>query len=278
MCDDNQLNKAQKGVEIIGQIMRAAGDNEDVKASSKELGKTAITLTKAINNALLPLAAVNFAFEKARIYFNESFEIDIKEKTKDISQDDLIEPKASIAGPALQALAFSFEDKDLKEMYLNLLASSMDNNNAVNAHPAFIEIIRQLSTDEAELLKDIFSTKLPSLPITQLRDMESSRSYTVVQEYVLNITDENTGEPICNPDISNMVENLIRLGLLKAEFGVQVGIPNSYEWADKRPEIEIIKNNNKHKTVTVQSIKGILSITGLGWKFARAVGLYELYT
>jgi len=277
MCNDDSFDKAKKGVEIIGQIIKAAGNNQNIKDASNELGKTAVTLTKTINNALLPLAAVNFAFEKARIYFNESFKNDITEKTKNIDQEHLIEPKASIAGPALQALAFSFEDKDLKEMYLNLLASSMDSSTSDNAHPAFVEIIRQLSTEEAELLKDIFSTKLPSLPIVQLRDIVSSRSYTVVQAYVLNITDESTGEPICNPNISNMIENLIRLGLLKAEFGVEVGIPNSYEWADSRPEIEIIKQNNS-KVVNIHNIKGILSITGLGWRFAESVGLYAYYT
>lgn len=274
MTDEGDMDKIKQGVEIVGQIMRAAGNNENVKAAGNELGKTAVTLTKAINNTLLPLAAVNFAFEKAHEYFSGQFEKDITEKTQNTPKKFLITPKLSIAGPALQGLTFALEDKDLKEMYLNLLASSMDSRVSENAHPAFVEIIRQLSTDEAELLKDIFSTGLPYLPITQLRDVESSVAYTTVQTYVLNITDDTTGKPICCPEVVSMVDNLIRLGLLKAEFNVLVDIPNAYDWIDNRPEIELVKQKNKHKEMNIQSTKGMLSITSLGWNFAKAVGIH----
>jgi len=31
MSDDDDMDKARKGIEIIGQILKAAGDNENVK-------------------------------------------------------------------------------------------------------------------------------------------------------------------------------------------------------------------------------------------------------
>jgi len=278
MSSDDEMQKVKDGVEIIGQIIKSAGDNEEVKVAGKELGKTAVTITTAVNNILLPLAAINFSFEKARKYFNEKFPEDLSETTNKIDEKDIIEPKASIAGPAIQALAFTFEDADLKEMYLNLLATSMDRNNSESAHPAFIEIIRQLNTAEAELLKDIFSAKSPNLPVVQLRDAESHNKYVIVQNYVLNVRDDETGEPYCDPNVSKMIENLIRLGLIKVEFGIQVDWPNAYDWAQSRPEIELIAQNNPHKKVNIQIIKGVLSITGLGWDFSQAVGLYDYYT
>jgi len=59
------------------------------------------------------------------------------EKAAGIPPEHVVEPKASIAGPALQALAFSHEEPDLREMYLNLLRASMDARTAKVAHPAF---------------------------------------------------------------------------------------------------------------------------------------------
>ena len=67
------------------------------------------------------IGAVNFAFDRARQYFSERFAQDLGEKASAIPVDQIVEPKASIAGPALQGLAFSYDEPDLKEMYLNLL-------------------------------------------------------------------------------------------------------------------------------------------------------------
>jgi hypothetical protein len=40
-------------------------------------------------------------------------------------------------------------------MYVNLLATAMDRQTAEKAHPAFVEIIRQLTPDEARLMSHL---------------------------------------------------------------------------------------------------------------------------
>ena len=45
--------------------------------------------------------------------------------------------------------------EELRNMYANLLAASMLKDEKENAHPSFVEIIKQLSPDEAKLLKKI---------------------------------------------------------------------------------------------------------------------------
>lgn len=74
---DDSIKTATSGVALVGEIIKAAGDNPNVKESGQNLGQTALTITKAINNVLLPIAAVNFAFDKARVYFSEKFQQDI---------------------------------------------------------------------------------------------------------------------------------------------------------------------------------------------------------
>ena len=102
MTTDDSIKTPTSGVALVGEIIKAAGDNPNVKAAGQNLGQTALTITKTINNALLPLAAVNFAFDKARVYFAEKFQHDISQKATTIPQEQLVEPNASIAGPALQ--------------------------------------------------------------------------------------------------------------------------------------------------------------------------------
>ena len=153
MNPDDSIKTARDGVALVGEILKAAGDNPNVKEAGQNLGQTALTVTKLINNALLPIAAVNFAFDKAKVYFAEKFPQDIAAKTAAIPPEQVVEPKASIAGPALQGLAFTHEEPNLKEMYLSLLATAMDGRVAADAHPAFVEVIRQLSSEEAQLMR-----------------------------------------------------------------------------------------------------------------------------
>lgn len=273
MTNNDNLNDINQGIEIISKVMKAAGDNEKVKSSGKELGNAVLTVSKTINNALLPLAAVNFAFDKARIYFQEKFENDFTDKTKNIPEDCFIEPKASIAGPALQGLAFSHEEDELKDMYLNLLASAVDKRHEKQNHPSYVEIIRQLNCDEARILSGILASDIPQIPIIQLRDVKSARKYSVLQTYVLNIIDDETGEPSNMIEIVSMVENFIRLGLLTSEFGLEPDYPNMYDWVDNRPEFEHLKQMNKGKELNIQSTKGMLIITSFGRNFASAVNI-----
>ena len=171
MTTDDDLKEAKQ--KILSKVIDSASGNENIKSAGKEIGKTVLTITKAINTALLPLAAVNFGYEKARNYFASDFEKEFTEVTKIIPPEYIVEPKTSIAGPALQGLAFTHEEQELKEMYLNLLGASIDKRRSSIVHPAYVEIIRQLSSDEANILKDILSTNIPQVPISQSRNMKS---------------------------------------------------------------------------------------------------------
>jgi len=65
--------------------------------------------------------------------------------------DQIVVPKPNVAGPALEALRYTWHEETLSDLYANLLAaSSMDKSTADGAHPAFVEIIRQLTPDEAK--------------------------------------------------------------------------------------------------------------------------------
>lgn len=69
----------------------------------------------------------------------------LEKKLENISDEDIEPPKNYIAIPALQALSYSIDSEELRNMYANLLAKSMCNKTADKVHPAYVEIIKQLS-------------------------------------------------------------------------------------------------------------------------------------
>ncbi len=273
MTTDETIKTARDGVALVGEILKAAGDNPNVKEAGQNLGQTALTITKTINNALLPLAAVNFAFDKARAYFSDKFQQDISAKTATIPPEQIVEPKASIAGPALQGLAFTHEEPNLKEMYLSLIATAMDGRIAADAHPAFVEIIRQLSSEDAQLIRGALQSPV-AIAIVEVRlTTVGQEGYQTLARHILNLTSNVTKAAVENPQLAATVDNWVRLGLVNVDYTTKLTDKAAYEWTDQRPEIVRLRQTYETENQKVSVTQGILERTAFGVQFARAVSL-----
>jgi hypothetical protein len=271
MQDEGSIKLAKDSISLMTEVIKAAGDNPQVKEAASNLGQTAVTLTTTINNVLVPLAAINFAFDKARMYFSGKFQQEIAEKAEAIPPEHIVEPKASIAGPTLQGLAFTHEEPDLKEMYLNLLATSMDGRSASFAHPAFVEIIKQLDSEDARLVRDALQSA--AIPIVQVHRKMKDGSYNILVQHLLNLTDIATGLPVEDPTLPAMIDNWIRLGLVEVMYDKFLNDPTIYSWVDQRPEYIRLTEASQTDETTVMYQKGTLNRTELGKRFAKAIGL-----
>lgn len=273
MQDQDQLKAAKDGVSLVTEIIKAAGDNPQVKEAAGNLGKTAVTLTKTINNVLVPLAAINFAFDKARDYFSGKFQQDIATKAAAIPPEHIVEPKASVAGPTLQGLAFTHEEPNLKEMYLNLLATAMDDRVASVAHPAFVEIIKQLDSEDARLVRGALQSPI-AIPIVQIHaKLKDNTGYNVLVQHLLNLKDLATGAPSEDPGLPAMIDNWIRLGLVEVSYDKHLTDPSHYSWVEQRPEFLRLSQAPRPDEAKVEFQKGIMQRTELGKRFAKSIGL-----
>lgn len=270
---DDPIKTTRDGLGIVIDLIKVAGENPQVHEAGTNLGQTALTISKTINNALLPLAAINFAFDKARKYFSERFQSDLQDKTKTIPVDQIVEPKASVAGPALQGLAFTHEEPNLKEMYLSLLATAMDLWVASTAHPAFVEIIKQLESEEAHLLR--LTLRVPGLlPIVQVRTtIVGETGWQEIATHIMNLRDAKSDQPVENPNLPAMVDNWIRLGLFEVAYDKFIADEKKYAWVEDRPECKRLKAEHESEKKKVGYERGCMSHTALGLKFAVAVGL-----
>ena len=264
---------AKDGVSLVVEIIKAAGDNPQVKEAASNLGQTAVTLTKTINNVLVPLAAINFAFDKARTYFSGQFQQEIAAKAAAIPTENIVEPKASIAGPTLQGLAFTHEEPNLKEMYLNLLTTAMDGRVASIAHPAFVEIIKQLDSEDARLVREALQSP-SAIPIVQIHGkLKDGTGYNVLVQHLLNLTDSVTSAPVEDPRLPAMIDNWVRLGLVSVAYGTHLTDVTQYSWAEQRPEFLRLSQALQPDEARIECEKRIMQRTDLGKRFALAIGL-----
>ena len=62
------------------------------------------------------------------------------------------DPSLAVVGPAIEASKFYIEEEDMREMFANLIAASMDDRLTNEVHSSYVEIIKQLSPLDAQNL------------------------------------------------------------------------------------------------------------------------------
>ncbi len=267
MDTDDPIEKGKAA--IVGELVKEVAKSPKVREAGDQIAQTVLTISKTINVCLLPIAAVNFGYEKAREYFMNCFSKDFENKTKSIPKECVVEPKISIVGPALQGLAFSCEEDELKSMYISLIAAAIDVRKAQDVHPAFIEIVRQITAKEAILLQTVLS--LDIMPIAQLilHDGEDGR-FLVMTRHLMSVAVYTEGSNEQNIVEQSMVENWIRLGLVEVSYEDLLATRAYYDFVKGAPKyLELHKVHGDRLTVG----QGVLSRTSFGEKFARSVGI-----
>jgi hypothetical protein len=78
---------------------------------------------------------------------------DADAKLAGVPVEKRVPPDPVVAKGVIEALQTRYEDRELREMFANLLANAMHIDHASEAHPAFVEVIRQMSAEDARLFR-----------------------------------------------------------------------------------------------------------------------------
>lgn len=259
----------EESASAVGKVGKAIEGNPHGKKAIDYLAQSAEVVMHSVRNVLLPVAAVNFGIEKAKRYFEGKFASDLNLKLASVPAEAIVEPKAFIAGPAMQGLAYSFDEDALRELYLNLLRSSMDLRCTDKAHPAFVEVIRQLSSQEAELLRGFGSVEAPprNFAVVQWRlSYENDSGWNILLNHFLDSKTLFEGLPIDPSAITRAVENWIRLGLVEVDYTSFLTTPSAYDWVDDYSDFEILRQNLEEGEQLVHE-PGVLRWTEFGRRF-----------
>ncbi|MBC5839631.1 DUF4393 domain-containing protein [Flavobacterium muglaense] len=118
------------------------------KPALQEVGSVAGRTVKAL---LFPIRGMLWGWEQIEIIVEEG----VKKKFEKIPEERRKSPEPEIAVPLLQALTYTAQNETLREMYINLLANSMDKDKEKVVHPSFVEIIKQMNTLDAKVFEKI---------------------------------------------------------------------------------------------------------------------------
>jgi len=146
MCENEHMVEAAKALglgELAPEVYR-----DLLQPAARKLGESLATVAEAVKVALAPVEASIWGYEQIKQWL--SFRVTRIHADRGTTQ--ITPPPLSIAGPLVFNLIFTQEEADLKEMYASLLASAMDPGES-DAHPSFVSIIQQLTSDEARILK-----------------------------------------------------------------------------------------------------------------------------
>ena len=192
----------------------------------------------------------------------------IREKVREIPEDKLTEPEAHVAIPAIQQLCYCQDSEELRNMYANLLTSSMNMDKKWQVHPAFVDIIKQLCPDEAKFLKALQPIEIISYPLI---DVAFTTGLNAKGEHIIitNFTNINIDILEHPQSICAYIDNLVRLNIIEIPAGTHLVDMKNYEPLETHPLIkeatkdnEYMKHHFKHK---------MFRLTNFGVNFVKVV-------
>ncbi len=162
----------------------------------------------------------------------------IKEKVKQIPEDKLVEPEPYVAIPAIQQISYCQNSEELRDLYANLLTASMNADKKWQVHPSFVDIIKQLTPDEAKIIKSIPNFKNNFMPAIDVKLLHKDSSRDGHQLFITNFTNVGLNEIENKENICSYIDNLVRLNILEVPPTYHLTNESLYKPLEESPILE----------------------------------------
>lgn len=263
MSDDSKLEKTIGAVKELAEVVPVYQDL--MQPAFKQVGKGLETVAKTVNVALAPLKVVVWGYEQIEQFVTAR----VAERLKDVPEERIVTPDLTVAGPAVESLKFSGHKEELREMYASLLATSMDKETADRAHPAFVEIIRQFTPDEAKLMNTV-----AILDQTAVLDIEviPREGWSTNATGLHNLTALGIFSHCQYPNLlPNYIDNLLRLRLIEKHLDMSIRDENQYDQIRRWYGVESWKEQiMKLGPMDLVERRGVIRKTSFGKQFIEA--------
>lgn len=265
--NQNKDTNVKTTIDAVTGLVKAVPVYQDtLQPAAKQIGQSLETVTKTVNIALAPIKALVWGYEKIEEFITTR----VSEKLKNVPEENITTPPPQVAGPAVEALRFSGHDPNLRELYANLLATAMDKTTIHQAHPGFVEILKNLTSDEAILLQAFTTQNQYPLIDIIAKIKEGNKGYSIVYS---NYSHFHKKVKLVRQDlVPTYIDNLCRLGILEIPALTNMTAPNTYEPLENDIELNELKNqivNNMQRTVDFQ--RKVVMLTAYGRQFVQNV-------
>lgn len=246
-----------KAIQTVPQLYEDA-----VQPTVQETGKFVARIPRAINAALSGLD---------KWILNKEYNIEetkklLAEKLKNVEPEKIVEPEAYVAIPALQAISYSMNSEKLRNLYANLLAKSMNSDTKDFVHPAYVNIISQMTPLDAQVLQYLVNEPEKDMPVIDLIAYriisESKMSYIFLQSNITALSFANIEA------ISISLENLSRNNLIFiSETKYTDGYNSIYESEHYKTYREAKRQGLTAMYPQIETFEKICTLSSLGKAF-----------
>jgi len=189
-----------------------------------------------------------------------------RKKFEGVPVEKVVEPPANIAGPLMLAAGFTSEaDADLRELYAQLLSAAIHVDTRSKVHPAFVEILRQLTPAEARLLKPLSATNThPAIAVGPAKD-----GAVLPGGVLTGITPDGLDPQKLESEMLGL-QNLQRLGVVQFDFNHVFVDEARYEAIQNGPAMTQLLERLAAQEIAAGDKRGMLKVTEFGRLFLRS--------
>lgn len=260
-------NKVRDVIDAVTGVAKAVPVYQDVaQPAAQEIGKALQTVAKTVHIALAPVSALVWGYEQIKDFVSTK----VSERLRNVPPENIIPPALNVAGPALESLRYTGHESSLSDLYANLLAASMDKATASGAHPAFVEIIKQLTPDEAKLVGLFVHPMAFPLLNVEWRFKNPTPERNGGKDVLVNFSLLGQQAKLEFPDLTpTYIDNLCRLGLAEVPVMYEYTAKGVYDHLENAPEVlQVKKNIEANPDLTFVAVRKGLRVTELGKQFA----------
>lgn len=260
---DGWLQVAREALKIPGLLLEVYGDL--AKPGVTQAGKALETVIGLGNTILWPIALAN---ERSRMALERNLE-KYRLEMQLVPDEKVVSIAPEIGVPIAEKLSY-VTDEHLSTLYVKLLAAASNRARLSTAHPSFVNIINNLSPDEAVLLKHFISTD--SIPIVNAWAVDEVKNiHSVISG---PITSFSVSSQLIFPDnCEAYLSNLAGLGLVDIRHDKSLSPASIYESIHKQHEERLlarISSFPQFATRTLDFKNGVAIRTSFGRQFIEA--------
>ena len=255
--DEEELIK--ETVKLIPEVYK-----DLAQPAMKEVGNVGGRTAKAL---LSPIRSLLWGWEKIEKVVTEG----IEKRFEKIPEEQRKTPEPEIAVPLMQALTYTAQNETLREMYLNLLANSMDKQKETDVHPSFVELIKQMNSLDAKVFEKLSNIKGYQKAINpNISILEKKQTFIdATPEWFMGWTiDDYTIF-----DISSSLIRLSKFGIIELMFDRTAG-KDTYETLKSHSSLtDILKKYqiaNPNLKLGITATNSILYVNEYGKQFRNA--------
>ena len=157
--------------EVAKQIPVKEVYQDALQPGVKQTGNLIEDIAKTLHLALAPIQLTAALQDRYRRFLDEA--------VRRVPLDRRINPPAQILGPVIEGIRYEPSGSSVEELFSGLLTNSMDAEKVRLAHPAFPQLIKQLSPDEAIMIKIMHLARMDGLTFkrTLIHRLSNDRFY-----------------------------------------------------------------------------------------------------